>query len=149
MLAICWCIFIILDVYFSLSTRDKVLSATEKTQKGLVFSVERFLFSLDSVDFLGWLLSKTFLYQELLYHTLCVPRHLSFDQGYTAYFLSPFSFFSSQLLARTTRAEAQVFLSPPFQHFNVNTAEVLNQPEQHWVQHKLTSLFFQHSGCIL
>lgn len=36
-------------MYFSLSTRDKVLSATEKTQTGLVFSVERFLFSLDSV----------------------------------------------------------------------------------------------------
>lgn len=114
--------------------------------KGIVFmSVERFLFSLDFLISLlrshgGRLLMFFYIESSSVVPCAC-PSTSPLIKGRQPIFC--------QLLACTIKAEAQFFVSPPLQNFSVNTARVLNQLEQRWVQHRLTSLFFQLTEWIL
>lgn len=72
-----------------------------------------------------------------------MSRHFLHWSRVDSLFFKAFFFFSFQLPACTTGPEAHLFcLFLPFWPFSVNMAEVLNQLEQHWVQHKLISLIF-------
>lgn len=145
LLDICGCRFITLDVHFSLSTWDSFLNlATKKTWKGLILSVRRFLLTLDSeislLLSLGGFLLLPFYIESSSVISCVMSRHLLHRSKVGSLFFKPFFF---QLLACTTGAEAHLFcLFLPFWPFSVNMAKVLNQLEQHWVQHKLISLIF-------